>query len=92
MPGAQQASRPAKGYRLAAFPKEFEHNIWESLDRRFYIILISSLAVVYGFIILLRYSISDSSILWCLIVYARLKSFYALLKDWLNSLIHQFLF
>lgn len=55
MPGAQQAGRPAKGggYRLAAFPKEFEHNIWESLDRRFYIILISSLAVVYSFIILL---------------------------------------
>ncbi len=55
MPGAQQAGRSAGagGYRIVAFPKEFERNLWEALDRRFYIILLSSLAVVYGMVILL---------------------------------------
>ena len=64
MPGAQQAGRPAGagGYRIVAFPREFERNIWEALDRRFYIILLSSLAFVYGMIILLAnlgYSVQD---------------------------------
>lgn len=55
MPSAQQAGRPAGagGYRIVAFPKEFERNLWEAIDRRFYIILLSSLAFVYGMIILL---------------------------------------
>jgi TonB family protein len=56
MPGVQQqANRRARGksFGIHAFPKEFERNIWEELDRRFYIILIASLAVVYGFIIYL---------------------------------------
>ncbi|APF19767.1 AgmX/PglI C-terminal domain-containing protein [Caldithrix abyssi] len=42
-----------KELALKSFPKEFERNIWEELDRRFYIILIASLAFVYGSIIYL---------------------------------------
>lgn len=56
MPGVQQQAKGrgrAKNFGIHAFPKEFERNIWEELDRRFYIILIASLAVVYGFIIYL---------------------------------------
>lgn len=38
--------RPGPGggaaFRVTGFPKEFERNIWESLDKRFYLILISS--------------------------------------------------
>ncbi len=53
MPNVQQAQRGARGFKLTAFPKEFERNVWEELDRRFYIILLSSLAIVYGMIIYL---------------------------------------
>ncbi len=42
-----------KEIALRSFPKEFERNIWEELDRRFYIILLASFAVVYGLIIYL---------------------------------------
>lgn len=51
MPNVQQAQRGSGGFKLVAFPKEFERNFWEDLDRRFYIILLSSLAIVYGMII-----------------------------------------
>lgn len=53
MPNVQQAQRGSGGYKLKAFPKEFERNFWEDLDRRFYIILLSSLAIVYGMIIIM---------------------------------------
>lgn len=55
MPNAQNAQRAAgdAGYRIRSFPKEFEHNFFESLDKRFYIILLSSLAFVYGIVIYL---------------------------------------
>jgi len=44
-----KAAAPASGgYRIAGFPKEFERNIWEDLDKRFYIILILSWLFVYG--------------------------------------------
>ncbi len=54
-PNVQGASRPAGagGYRLVAFPKEFERNMWESIDRRFYTILMASLALIYGLVIYL---------------------------------------
>lgn len=58
MPGVHhQANRHDQGrnFGIHAFPKEFERNIWEELDRRFYIILIASLAVIYGFIIYLSH-------------------------------------
>lgn len=51
MPNVQHAQRGSGGFRLVSFPKEFERNFWEELDRRFYIILLSSLAIVYGIII-----------------------------------------
>ena len=51
MANAQHAQKPAAGFRITTFPKEFERNIWESLDKRFYIIMLSSLAIVYGVII-----------------------------------------
>lgn len=51
MPNVQQAQKG--GFQLVAFPKEFERNFWEDLDRRFTIILLVSLAVVYGLIIYL---------------------------------------
>lgn len=55
MPNAQNAQKPAAagGFRLTAFPREFEHSILEGLDRRFYIIMLISLAVVYGIVIYL---------------------------------------
>ncbi len=56
MPGVhQQVNRRgrAKEFEIHAFPKEFERNIWEEIDRRFYIILFASLALVYGSIVYL---------------------------------------
>jgi TonB family protein len=55
MPNAQNAQRAAAsgGYRITAFPKEFERGLFESLDKRFYTILLTSLAVVYGIVIFL---------------------------------------
>jgi len=55
MSGAQQTTRPAGGggFRIVSFPKEFERNVWETLDKRFYIILLTSLAIVYGLLIVL---------------------------------------
>jgi TonB family protein len=44
------------GFKLVAFPREFEKGIWESLDRRYYTILLASLAVVYGWVIYLANS------------------------------------
>jgi TonB family protein len=37
-----------KGYRLVSFPKEFERNFWESLDKRYYGILIVTFITLYG--------------------------------------------
>jgi len=61
MPNVQNAPKSAGGggFRIVAFPKEFEKNMFESVDRRFYIILLISLAIVYGWVIILgniRYS------------------------------------
>jgi len=53
MPNVQHAQRGAGGFKITTFPKEFERNIWEDLDRRFYIILLASLAIIYGMIIYL---------------------------------------
>ncbi|MBN2424681.1 MAG: TonB family protein [Calditrichaceae bacterium] len=55
MPNAQKDKRPAGpgGYRIVAFPKEFEKNIWEDIDRRFYAFLLSSLVIIYGIVIYL---------------------------------------
>lgn len=47
-PKAEGAKRPAAGgFRLAGFPSEFERNIWEDLDKRFFLIVLISWATVY---------------------------------------------
>lgn len=47
-------SRPGgAGFRLAGFPKEFERNFWESLDKRYYSILLITLFVMYSLAFLL---------------------------------------
>ena len=49
MPNVQNAPKPpGGGFRLVAFPREFEKNLFEDIDQRFYIILLISLALVYG--------------------------------------------
>jgi len=40
-------------FRVVGFPKEFERNIWEDLDKRFYLILISAWIIVFMVIIVL---------------------------------------
>lgn len=45
--GGKRAAGAAGGYRIVSFPKEFERGLFEGLDVRFYIILLSSLIVVY---------------------------------------------
>lgn len=39
----------ATGFRLAAFPKEFERNFWETFDRRYYSILLIVFIIFYSF-------------------------------------------
>jgi len=38
------------GFRLAGFPKEFERNFWDYLDKRFYLILLITWVVSYIFV------------------------------------------
>lgn len=54
-PKAQGVKRAAGagGFRIVSFPKEFERNLFDGLDVRFYIILVSSLIVVYTSVIVL---------------------------------------
>jgi hypothetical protein len=43
----------AAGFRLTGFPKEFERNILEDLDKRYMLIMLGSWIFVYGFAIIL---------------------------------------
>jgi TonB family protein len=55
-PKEQGAGRPAASpgtYRLAGFPREFERNLWEDLDKRFYLILLCSWVFVYAVALIL---------------------------------------
>lgn len=54
-PKAQSPKRAAGagGYRIVSFPKEFERGLFGDLDIRFYVILISSLVLVYTAVIIL---------------------------------------
>ena len=54
-PNVQGAKRAAGagGYRIVSFPKEFERGLFEGIDVRFYIILLSSLIVVYTTVMIL---------------------------------------
>lgn len=46
-PAAPRPGPAARGYKLAGFPKEFERNIWEDLDKRFYSIMLGTWLFVY---------------------------------------------
>jgi TonB family protein len=48
----EHASR-GPGFRLAGFPKEFERNFWDSLDKRYYSILLATFIFMYGMMFLL---------------------------------------
>lgn len=50
---ADAAAGRAGGYKLVAFPKEFERDFWHSLDHRFLAILLSTWLLVYGVMALL---------------------------------------
>ncbi|KAA3611275.1 MAG: TonB family protein [Calditrichaeota bacterium] len=54
-PKAQGVKRAAGGggYRIVSFPKEFERGILDGIDSRFYLILLSSLILVYTTVIIL---------------------------------------
>lgn len=53
------AGRPAAGgggaaaFRLTGFPKEFERNIWEDMDKRYMLIMLISWGVIYSLAIIL---------------------------------------
>lgn len=54
MPNVQKAPRPqGGGFRIVAFPREFEKSLFEDIDQRFYIVLMISLALIYGWVIIL---------------------------------------
>jgi TonB family protein len=42
-----RAESAGAGFRLVGFPKEFERNIWEDLDKRYYAILLASWVVTF---------------------------------------------
>ncbi|RMI27451.1 MAG: hypothetical protein D6681_00630, partial [Calditrichaeota bacterium] len=46
-PGPPSGERP--GFRLVSFPKEFERNFFEMLDKRYYSILLATFVILYGF-------------------------------------------
>ena len=53
------------GFRLAAFPKEFDRNFWETIDKRYYAILIATFFLFYGFAYYMAFqdwSLSDDQI------------------------------
>jgi TonB family protein len=50
--GVAVLARPG-GFQITVFPREFERNIWEELDKRFYVILISSITFVYTMLFIL---------------------------------------
>ncbi len=54
VPNKQGALRPAAagGFRLTAFPKEFEKNLLDGFDRRYYLILLLSFLFIYGNVII----------------------------------------
>jgi TonB family protein len=56
MTGIKHSAKEATilhGYRIVGFPKEFERNLWEDLDKRFYLILLCSWLFVNTVVIIL---------------------------------------
>lgn len=48
MEGKAPGSAGGPGFRLAGFPKEFERNLWETLDKRYYTIFLVTFVIFYG--------------------------------------------
>ena len=46
--GPAPAGGGAAAFRLTGFPKEFERNIWEDMDKRYMLIMLCSWIFVYG--------------------------------------------
>jgi TonB family protein len=57
------AGTGAAAFRLTGFPKEFERNIWEDLDKRYVLIMLGSWIFVFGFAIMLQTMDYDQSAL-----------------------------
>jgi len=58
-------SATGPGFRLAGFPKEFERNLWESLDKRYYTILLVTFVFMYSLVFFLAsrdWSLSEEDI------------------------------
>lgn len=49
MSAKMSGSAAAPGFRLMVFPKEFERSLWETLDRRYYSVLLVTFMLLYGF-------------------------------------------
>lgn len=47
------SSGKGQGFRLAGFPKEFERNFWETLDKRYYSILLVTFLLMYSIVFIL---------------------------------------
>ncbi len=47
------AQPEGSGFKLVGFPKEFERNFWDSLDKRFFSILIVTWIIIYGFFLIM---------------------------------------
>jgi len=43
----------AAAFRLTGFPKEFERNVWEDMDKRYMLIMLASWLFVYGIAVIL---------------------------------------
>jgi hypothetical protein len=73
---ARRSPAGAGGFRLAAFPREFERNIWEDLDKRFLGIVLTSWFFVYLIAIILGSTEYDLAALEAKMRQNYLKEFY----------------
>ena len=61
-PKAEGAKKPAAGaFRLVGFPREFERNFWEDLDKRFTLIVLGSWVAVYTMVTILGNTTFDAA-------------------------------
>ncbi|RMH61752.1 MAG: energy transducer TonB [Calditrichaeota bacterium] len=74
---AQGAARSGGGYRIVSFPKEFEKNFFEGMDKRFFLILFSSLLLSFTTIAILANMEFSSEELQSAIKEKYIQKFYA---------------
>ena len=72
----RRSSAAAGGFRLAAFPREFERNLWEDLDKRFFSIVLISWFFIYMIAIILGSTEYDLAALEAKMRQNYLKEFY----------------